>query len=876
MRHAPTVEALAAVRRLSFAALAAPDARGIVRSLAAELFEVFDVDQVHVSRLAQDGTVSRGTMFRAGPEAEPDHGHDYVLPLDGPSGVRRVALTGRPFHAPDAAASDEVAQALVERFDVASALFVPLEFEDEVRAVVVLVTETRREFDEREIQLVYTLANQASSALAVLDMKDRLNARADQQTALARAASALNARLDRQAVLETMCREAAHALAGDLAGVYMGDGRGGGVAIAAHGVPPDSDWWGSTIDAGEGVAGHVLATGEPVVSNDYKREAKIPGADVLAEVQTAASVPVRWEGDLKGALSVAFYSMRRLSEEDIETLQAIADLAAVACSNAEAFESAQVAARTDSLTGFLNHGAVHVRVREEIWRARRSGLPLSCILLDLDSFKPINDRYGHLVGDEILQAVARVIAAEFRAYDGIARYGGDEFVLVLPETGQPAARSAAERLRRMVAEVGRSFADLGIRVTASVGVAQWREPLSAAELLDRADRALLLAKQRGKDAVVVGSVETELELATLETQASTGSSLVTEFWALVTSTERPRDVLTALPAFLRRTLSLEEVALYEPNPGSGHRSLVRAASARAPGDPGPAAFHQSVLAVGDGLLSRLAAGAVSRSSLRSLQRALEIPHDPLERQPPAGSCAVIALARGDRLHGLLLLRASSVSFPLPVLRLAETVAGHAVTVLLGQASGASPAAVAALAAAIDARDRYTLSHSEQVVGLACDVSHRLGLSPHQVQHVRDAATVHDVGKVSIPNEILFKGGALSEPEWKVMRQHPLIGEAILRRTPELTEIAPIVRHEHERWDGRGYPDGLARSAIPIASRIISACDAYAAMITERPYRAALSEAQAVATLEEEAGGQFDPDVVDALIGVLARRDGEDA
>ena len=94
--------------------------------------------------------------------------------------------------------------------------------------------------------------------------------------------------------------------------------------------------------------------------------------------------------------------------------------------------------------------------------------------------------------------------------------------------------------------------------------------------------------------------------------------------------------------------------------------------------------------------------------------------------------------------------------------------------------------------------------------------------------------LHDVGKVAIPNEILFKPGPLDATEWEVMREHPVIGERILRRTPELEPIAPLVRHEHERWDGGGYPDGLAGEAIPIGSRIILACDAYNAMITAAP------------------------------------------
>ena len=146
-------------------------------------------------------------------------------------------------------------------------------------------------------------------------------------------------------MLDTLCREADLALGADLAGVYLGDARNGGVGVAAHGLDEDSDWFGYVIRPGEGVAGQVLVTGEPAISNDYQHEVELPEAKDLQAIETAVAVPVRWNGQLKGALSLAFYSMRRVTRQDIETLQAIADLAAVACSNAEAFEQAQTAAR---------------------------------------------------------------------------------------------------------------------------------------------------------------------------------------------------------------------------------------------------------------------------------------------------------------------------------------------------------------------------------------------------------------------------------------------------------------------------------------------------------------------------------------------------
>jgi HD-GYP domain-containing protein (c-di-GMP phosphodiesterase class II) len=144
----------------------------------------------------------------------------------------------------------------------------------------------------------------------------------------------------------------------------------------------------------------------------------------------------------------------------------------------------------------------------------------------------------------------------------------------------------------------------------------------------------------------------------------------------------------------------------------------------------------------------------------------------------------------------------------------------------------------------------------------------LGMTADDVERIGHAALLHDVGKLGIPPEILRKDGTLNDAEWGLMVEHPVIGEGILRRLPQLAPLAPIVRHEHEHWDGSGYPDGLAGRLIPIGSRIILACDAYVAMITQRPYRRALTREAAVAELRTRAGSQFDPQVVEALLDLL--------
>lgn len=173
-----------------------------------------------------------------------------------------------------------------------------------------------------------------------------------------------------------------------------------------------------------------------------------------------------------------------------------------------------------------------------------------------------------------------------------------------------------------------------------------------------------------------------------------------------------------------------------------------------------------------------------------------------------------------------------------------------------------------LLAAVAARDAYTASHSEEVVDLSRRVAGRLGLSEREVEEVAMVALLHDIGKISTPDSILQKPGPLDTQEWEIMRNHPVEGESLVRAIPQLSGLAAMVRAEHERWDGNGYPDGLAGEDIPLASRIILACDAYSAMITDRPYRAAMDDADARSELVDNAGTQFDPRVVDALMEIL--------
>jgi diguanylate cyclase (GGDEF)-like protein len=162
-------------------------------------------------------------------------------------------------------------------------------------------------------------------------------------------------------------------------------------------------------------------------------------------------------------------------------------------------------------------------------------------------------------------------------------------------------------------------------------------------------------------------------------------------------------------------------------------------------------------------------------------------------------------------------------------------------------------------------------HLDTVGSLAADLGHALALRPDELDELVRAAQLHDLGKLAVPDEILHKEGPLDEGEWAFVRQHPLVGERILRASPAFRNVATIVRATHERWDGGGYPDGLEGEEIPLAARILSVCDAYTAMTSQRAYRAALSPHEALAELERFAGTQFDPTVVALLASGVRER-----
>ena len=605
-------------------------------------------------------------------------------------------------------------------------------------------------FDQEHVEVLTILAAQAAVAIENARLFGEEQRRARQLALLNNVSRKAISTLNPEEMLAAIAAEIHSSLPYDHIGLGVLDYATREVVIqaeAGQGAPGAA----RRVKLGEGCVGQVAMSGA-LQQVDNLAESADPAQvqPVLADARSVVCLPISYADQLLGVLNVESRKPHAFREEDVLLLRTLADQVASALHNAFVFQKAQEQAITDGLTGVKTHRFFMEALNGEWRRATRVNRSFSLLLLDLDKFKFVNDYFGHLEGDTVLQRVGRILDQNVRRSDVVSRYGGDEFVVLMPETNAEQAYILGDKLRLWLAN------DPLLRekkITASVGIATYPQHAGTPqELIQIADASMYLSKHQGGNMIVSA-----------------------DHYKLSEQKQWQRNVLEAyLGVTIKRLFAT-----------------------------GPEAFDEVY---------------------HRLEQVINSLGTPGEWQ----------------------------ELPAPVL---ETVT--------------------ALAFAIDAKDHYTQGHSQNVARFCTMVARHLNLSEKEVEEVRLAAVLHDVGKIGIPERILNKPAGLDPDEFEIMKEHAMLGAKILEPLRSIQHIQRIVRHHHERWDGSGYPDRLAGEEIPLASRLISISDAFDTMVTERTYKRSRSRVEAMEELRRCAGTQFDPRLVEAFVAALPREESAD-
>jgi len=578
--------------------------------------------------------------------------------------------------------------------------------------------------------------------------------------------------------------------------------------------------------------------------------------EVEKELKSIMSVPVMTGEQVHGILTLASFRENAFNELNVALLYHAASNLSTLFTAIN--EMRQMATR-DPLTGLYNRRQLEEEMERTLRLSKRHNQSMAVLILDMDQFKLVNDQWGHQAGDDVIRKFAAILRTQTRSTDILARYGGDEFIILITHVKESEVAILAERILEAVRCARLVKENENMVISTSIGIAVYqpgKQMESHTELLTCADQALYRAKTEGRDryAFWTDKPSTETGLSSNTKGAVQKASILIlddeEYILLILRRILENESFSVTTA---RTIS--EAYEYLKNKDL-HFDLLLCDLSLPDGD-GMDVLRQAKESDSN-LVNIVISGNVTADNAIS---ALRNGAYDFVQKPIISETLVAMVNRALQYRSLIRDNARYRDYLEEMVRAKKTELSRA----LEDIKLAYEFTLETMVAMLDAREFETGQHSIRVRDLTLLLAGKLGFEGEQLEEIGRGALLHDIGKIGIPDAILLKPGKLTEDEWEVMRKHPDIGYRFLRNSSILQTAAGVVLSHHERWDGTGYPQQLKGEDINIGARIFAVIDAYDAMRSARVYKKSMSLADATAEIKKHAGTQFDPKVVDVFL-----------